>query len=242
MVVVILSVISTYLCIRFKLYADLPLTLIGIAIVFPIVFSIGGAYSRREKALQHYGRLKAHGRSMFLAARDWTEKPDKKFLMRIKRLLRDLLVNCRELFNTELNNSEEREKNIYSVFSKLSRYIKECRSRGMSTSDFSRANQYLDKMTDAFENLKHIYQYRTPLTLRAFSKIFTIILPILYGPYFAYLAGDYSSGLIYIVPILFSIILISLDNIQDHLENPFDLVGEDDVRINVEKFLETLDY
>jgi predicted membrane chloride channel (bestrophin family) len=79
------------------------------------------------------------------------------------------------------------------------------------------------------------------LTLRAFSKIFTIMLPILYGPYFAYLAEDYSSGLIYIVPVLFSIILISLDNIQDHLENPFDLVGEDDVRFNVEKFIETLD-
>ena len=242
LIVVVLSVLSTYLCIQYKLYADFPLTLIGIAIVFPIVFSIGGAYSRREKALAHYGRLKAHGRSIFFGARDWIENTDEKFLRKLKKIMKDLLIHCRELFNTDINNSAKREKMIYSNFSDLSKYIKECRARGMSTSDFSRANQYLDKMMDAFENLKHIYQYRTPLTLRAFSKIFTMILPILYGPYFANLAKDYSVGLIYIIPILFSIILISLDNIQDHLENPFDLVGEDDVRINVEKFIKTLDY
>jgi hypothetical protein len=31
-----------------------------------------------------------------------------------------------------------------------------------------------------------------------------------------------------------------LDNIQDHLENPFDQVGADDVKINAEKFIENL--
>ncbi len=78
-IVVALSVIATYLCIYFELFADFPLTLIGIAIVFPIVFSIGGAYSRREKALNHYGRLKAHGRAIYFAARDWTEESDHSF-------------------------------------------------------------------------------------------------------------------------------------------------------------------
>ena len=43
------------------------------------------------------------------------------------------------------------------------------------------------------------------------------------------------------MPILFSIILVSLDTIQDHLENPFDQVGEDDIRINAEKFIKRLD-
>lgn len=33
----------------------------------------------------------------------------------------------------------------------------------------------------------------------------------------------------------------SLDNIQAHLENPFDQIGEDDVMINVEKFVLRLD-
>jgi hypothetical protein len=36
------------------------------------------------------------------------------------------------------------------------------------------------------------------------------------------------------MPILYSFILVSLDNIQDHLENPYDNVGEDDIDINAD--------
>ena len=37
------------------------------------------------------------------------------------------------------------------------------------------------------------------------------------------------------MPVLYSFILVSLDNIQDHLENPFDGVGEDDIIIDCEE-------
>jgi predicted membrane chloride channel (bestrophin family) len=37
------------------------------------------------------------------------------------------------------------------------------------------------------------------------------------------------------MPILYSFILVSLDNIQDHLENPFDEVGEDDIVIDADE-------
>ena len=43
------------------------------------------------------------------------------------------------------------------------------------------------------------------------------------------------------MPILFSVVLVSLENIQDHLENPFDQIGEDDIVINAEKFVERLE-
>ncbi|MGB5814558.1 MAG: hypothetical protein WBG93_06795 [Thermoanaerobaculia bacterium] len=43
------------------------------------------------------------------------------------------------------------------------------------------------------------------------------------------------------MPILFSVVLVSLENIQEHLEDPFDQIGEDDVMINVEKFTSSLD-
>ncbi|NNC48258.1 MAG: hypothetical protein HKO13_07495 [Sphingomonas sp.] len=47
--------------------------------------------------------------------------------------------------------------------------------------------------------------------------------------------------LTYIIPVLFAIILTGLDNIQTHLEDPFDQIGPDDVAINAEKFVELLD-
>ena len=92
----------------------------------------------------------------------------------------------------------------------------------------------------SFENAKHIYQYRTPRALRTYSDIFIVVLPVLYGPYFAAVSQDFSRGLEYMLPVLFSVVLVTLDQIQEHLENPFDQIGEDDVVINAEKFVTRL--
>ena len=240
-IVTLLAILSTYICVILELYADFPLTLIGIAVVFPIVFSIGTAYARRENALNHYSSLKAYGRAIFFASRDWTPNTDERFQKRLKSILYEILVNCRELFRTLREDRDRRERLIYTKFSELSLFMEECRRRGMTNGEVSRANSHLSKMIEAFESLKHIYQYRTPVTLRAYSKVFIYVLPICYGPYFAHLALNIPPLLIFVMPILFSIILVSLDNIQEHLENPFDLVGEDDVRINPKKFIRRLD-
>lgn len=240
-IVSVLAILSTYICMIFEIYIEFPLTLIGVAVIFPIVFSIGGAYTRREKALNYYANLKAHGRSIYYLTRDFTPTQKKLHREELKDILSQLLLSCRQLLNTKIENSAKMEKVIYSTFSSLSKYLKGCIDRGLPTSYGSRLNQYLSKMVYGFENLKHIYQYRTPVTLRAYSKVFIVVLPVLYGPYFAFLGMDVEFPLMYIMPILFSVILVCLDNIQDHLENPFDLVGEDDVRINVDKFMVSLD-
>lgn len=240
-VVAILSVISTYFCIQYEIYADFPLTIIGIAVVFPIVFSISTAYARREKALTHYANLKAHGRAIFFAIRDWNPNSEPKHLEELKYILKDLLKSIREMFLMDLKDSFPMERHVYAEFSEMSVFLNKGPERGMPDSGVSRTNQYLSKMLDAFESMKHIYQYRTPVTLRAYSKIFVHVLPILYGPYFALLARGIPPLLFFVTPILFSITLVTLDNIQDHLENPFDMIGEDDVEINEDKFIRWLD-
>jgi predicted membrane chloride channel (bestrophin family) len=240
-VVAIFSVITTYLCIHYEVYADFPLTLIGIAVVFPIVFSISGAYARRERALQFYGSMKAHGRSIYFASRDWIPNSEARYQEELKILLREILAGMRDMFMMEVEESAEGEKYVYKKFSELSLFIKKCGERGMPEGGISRTNQYASKMLESFEGMKHIYEYHTPITLRAYSKIFTYLLPILYGPYFAKFAQGIPIYFFFILPVLFSIILVSLDNIQDHLENPFDMVGEDDVVIHEEKFINWLD-
>ncbi len=241
LVITLLAVASTWLCLRYEIIADFPLTLIGTAIIFPIVFSISGAYKRRESALREYGNIKAHGRAIFFATRDWLPESDSEVRGEIKDLLLMLLKACRELFHTPVDKMSEKEKEVYASFSKLSRFIKGFREMGLSTGEVSRCNQFLSKMIVAFENVKHIYQYRTPRTLRTYSKVFIYLLPVLYGPYFAYISKEFAPQTTYMMPVLFTVILVSLDNIQNHLENPFDQVGEDDVVINAEKFVSRLD-
>ena len=235
-----LAIISTWAAMYFDIKADFPLTMISTAIVFPIVFSIGHAYKRRESALDDYGNIKAHGRALYFAARDWFPENSEDRLRHIEKVLADLLHSCRDMFKGEISEIEKYEKDVYAAFSDLSGFVKRMRADGLAGGECSRCNQFISKMVVSFESIKHIYQYRTPRTLRAFSDFFIVVLPILYGPYFAHEAMEYHPWLIYIMPALFAVILVGLDNIQDHLEDPFDQIGEDDVTINAEKFIELL--
>jgi len=240
-VITFLAILSTYLCLKYNITADFPLTLVSTAVIFPIVFSIAGAYKRRESALNEYATMKANGKAIYLAARDWLEKPENGTLDKSRKLLGALFTSSDVLFSGAISTFRDREDAVYENFSNLSKFIKnDLRDNGLATGEVSRCNQYLSKMMVSFERIKHIYQYRTPKTLRLFSDVFIAILPPLYGPYFAYLAKDYSTGLVYVMPVLFSLILVGLDNIQAHLENPFDKVGADDITINVDLFVERL--
>ncbi len=240
--VTVLAMLSTWLCGYFELTADMPLALVTMAVVFPIVFSISGAYKRREVVLHHYGVIKAHGRVIYFAVRDWLDNPSEEVLQNARAHLSDLFCNMRDLFEAPIEDMPGNEQEVYRQFSRMSRFIRtDLRENGLAGGEVSRCNQFLSKMMVAFESAKHVYQYRTPRTLRAFSDFFIVALPVAYGPYFAQLAEESSHGLHYIVPISLSFILVSLDNIQDHLENPFDQIGEDDVTINAEKFVKGLE-
>ncbi len=241
LIITTLAIASTAFCLHFHIKANFPLTLISTAIVFPIVFSIGGAYKRREVALDEYGSIKAHGRALYFAVSDWLENPPQELKTELKEHLASLLNSCKQIFTHPVSELEQNEKEVYDSFRKLSLFVKGMRGHGLPSGEASRSNQFLSKMMISFERIKHIYQYRTPRTLRTYSDIFIVILPILYGPHFAENVTSFNYGLQYAVPVLFSVILVALDNIQSHLENPFDQQGEDDVEINVEKFIRNLE-
>lgn len=243
-----LAVLSTALCIHYNVLADFPFSLIAMSVVFPIVFSIGGAYKRREAALKEYAAIKGYLRSIYFVSRDWLDQPKPENVDKMKGIIERFFQNFRHMFTEPVEKLHNNEGKIYANFSEISKYIKhELRGEGLSSGECSRTNQYLQKMMISFEAIKHIYQYRTPRTLRAFSNLFIKILPILYGPFFAQMDSEFSFGfehsygLEYLIPVLLTMILVSLDNIQEHLENPFDQVGEDDITFNVEKFIKNLD-
>jgi hypothetical protein len=236
-----LAVLSSYLCFHFNLTAKFPDMLVGVAIVFPVVFSIGSAYARRETALQRFSDFKGHAVALFFATRDWPGKTDGDTSMRMMKLIHEMLHQIKRM--VKQNDSKGwvvEEKKMYSHFSALSALTMELRASGVQSGEISRVSQYVSKMIIAFDNIKIIHAYRTPVTLRTYSKVFIYIFPIIYGPYFASTFHDYSASLEYVMPVLYSFILVSLDNIQDHLENPFDEVGEDDVVIDADETLDLL--
>ena len=82
-IITALAVISTYTCFHFGLIAKFPDMLVGVAIVFPVVFSIGSAYTRRETALQRFADFKGHAVAIYFATRDWPPVKEKALPDRI---------------------------------------------------------------------------------------------------------------------------------------------------------------
>jgi hypothetical protein len=238
LIITTLSVVSTYVCFHYGFTAKFPDMLVGIAIVFPVVFSISSAYNRRELALQRFSDFKGHAIAIFYATRDWTSDNNHELPARTRSLVKELIILMRKMFSSAHKGEwEQNEKQIYSMFSRLSQLTMEMRNHGVQSGEISRVSQYVSKIIIAFDNLKAIHTYRTPVTLRAFTKVFIYIFPIIYGPYFASTFHDFSAHLEYVMPVLYSFILVSLDNIQDHLEHPFDEVGEDDIKIEEREIL-----
>src|SRR6478752_5138590 len=92
-----LSVLSSYLCFHYGLTAKFPDMLVGVAIVFRVVFSIGSAYTRRETALQRFSDFKGHAIAIYYATRDWTSDKNHDLPQRIKILMTEMTLLMRSM-------------------------------------------------------------------------------------------------------------------------------------------------
>src|SRR5690606_29971633 len=135
LIVTTLSVISTYVCYRLGLTAKFPDMLVGVAIVFPVVFSIGSAYNRRESALQRFSDFKGHAMAIYYATRDWTTDKNHDLPQQVRDMVREMMAIMRRMF-TSNNRADlvENERKIYIYFSKLSGIVKAMRDHGVQTS------------------------------------------------------------------------------------------------------------
>lgn len=230
--VTVLSLVVVFLCRQFGFLVDLPTTLIGIAVVFPLVFSINSAYKRREDALQAFASLKGHGVALLFAHREWPED-ETGHGERAGELLQRLLTAVAHHFASNGHDQTNSKQQIYALFSEFSRSHEALRAAGVPANEISRANQYLRQIIIDFERMNNIASYRTPRALRAYSRLFLNLFPLLFGPYFASIAYPEYPFAGYVVAVLYTLVLVSLDNIQDDLENPFDGVGADDLRLDV---------
>jgi predicted membrane chloride channel (bestrophin family) len=83
------------------------------------------------------------------------------------------------------------------------------------------------------ENLIAVHTHRTPISLKAYCLIFIYIFPLVYTPTIINKIGFDNPGWVtYFIVALSEFILISLYNIQDQMEYPFDEDGLDDIKLN----------
>ncbi len=232
-IVTLLAVGSTFVCRYLGFQAKMPTALISVAIIFPIVFSINAAYRRREEALKYFASLKAHLVAIYFAHFDWVPEDKAVHSARGRELLQSLLDSVKEFLTAEPEDRKAAFAKFYSVVTAFSASLEDLRKAGMTAGEVSRSNQYLRSVVIEFERMRNILEYRTPVLLRAYSRVFLNSFPILFGPFFANVAQQSYPIVGYGIAIIYSLVLVSLDNIQEHLENPFDQGCEDDVVLDV---------
>lgn len=94
------------------------------------------------------------------------------------------------------------------------------KTTGLGATEVSRIRQFEQLIGEAIEGLRIIKMYRTPQALRAFGRLFTLVLPPLYAPSFAELAFDLHSlpmGIIFsfITPLCLTALFESMNVLED---------------------------
>ena len=105
---------------------------------------------------------------------------------------------------------------------RLSRMAEDLKDAGLSATESSRLRQFERFILKSIEQMRIIKNYRTPLALRAFANIFTLLIPPFYAPAFAQLAFDtnsYALGMVF--GVVTSLALTALFESVNHLEDPF---------------------
>lgn len=149
-----------------------------------------------------------------------------------KNMLEIILEDVGNKTLERLKNQNEEIKDLDDEIEKVYDFI--LSKNGMISMKLKdRVFKYLNDLHEAIDNLHAIHVHRTPLSLKAYCKVFIYIFPFIYTPTIIFNIGqNYNHVAVYFVVILTEFILISLYNIQDHLEYPFDDKGLDDIKLD----------
>lgn len=206
---------------------NIDLTLLSIAIIFPLVFSIRGSFRRRENAMEHLSEFKStlHTVENYLLSKPELEET---FRSEIKAILQDINTTVLEHLSKhdcDMKATDTSMKRVSEFMLKhhaaIPRQIKE------------KVIRFMKDMHEAVENLNAIHIHRTPISLKAYCLVFINVFPFIYAPTIILNVGNTQPvWIVYGIVTVTQFILISLYNIQNQLEYPFDSVGIDDIDLD----------
>ena len=229
LITLLLSVTVPFIAYEFEVVYNIDLTLMSIAIIFPLVFTIRGAFRRREKALEYLSRFRASLKTVenfFLASKMSDELKSES-----ERKMQELNDSLFEHLNTKSEDTQGFDNKLNAIFD----FIKTNRET-ISGGTREKLFRFLRDVVESSDNLIAIHSHRTPISLKAYCLIFIYIFPVVYTPTIINKIGlENPTWLTFFIVVLSEFILISLYNIQDQMEYPFDDEGLDDIKFKLFK-------
>ncbi len=224
---VFISILATYFSYQYHIIYNIDLTLVSIAIVFPLVFSIRSSFRRREKALEHLSQFSSAIKTIGYHFSILKNFPEDK-----KNEVSSMLSEVSNAVIDHLKNKDTNTQQLDETINKIHVFTLE-NTEFFSKGFNEKILKYLNKFHEAVDNLNAIHSHRTPISLKAYCLVFIYIFPFVYTPSMINKIGIETTVLVPLFIVSVSqFFLISLYNIQDHMEYPFDQNGLDDIKMD----------
>jgi len=210
---------------------DIDLTLVSIAIIFPLVFNIRGSFKRRERCLEYLSQFRSALLTLYYYFRNTPKLTDED-----KREITNILLEISNELPVHLGKRDHDTKEIDNSVQKVNNFLTD-KDELIPARYKVRMIRFLFDLHESIENLHAIHVHRTVISLKAYCLYSIYVFPFIYVPTIIYHVGMDTSKWIAFFTVLFTeFILISLYNIQDQIEYPFDQVGMDDIKLETFKF------
>ena len=230
-IVIIAEAVGVYYLFKnINLTMSVNFDIISIAIIFPLVFTITGAFNKRQESLNYLSifRTKIITLQNIFVAVDGVTKKD-------KQKLSEILIDLEKYSFSLLKGSKN-----YSIkgVRKFSNRIYKLTLDNISKFNDREKDSMIRVKNEVFENIENLHalqSHGTPVSLRSYCLVFIYLFPLIYTP--SLIDGikssisEYQNIISLGFTILISFTLIALYNIQNYIENPFDQKGFDDVKL-----------
>jgi hypothetical protein len=225
--VLLISQIATFIAIHYKIKFNLDLLLFGLAIGFPLAFSIQSAFKRRDRALEYLSLFKAGTLSLFHCFKieeDLSHERKKAAFHTISNLINQV--------TTQLTSRIASYESVQERIEEVMDFIEKNRE-SLSGRNVMRMVRYLRDVAESSAYLISLVNHRTMAGLRFYSIAFITVFPLVQAPIVLYKLDDIVPyWLIHFLMAFSSLILITLHNFQKMIEYPFAPEGMDNIRVN----------
>lgn len=208
-------------------------TIMSIAIIFPLVFSITSAYQRRQDAISLYleFRNKIIDLTNIFYAVESVKDENYKELFDSLHEVQKLLIQYLTQEDSEkiFDSIREKRKEVLLIIDSHKKLFNEREKDSLI--------RVKNELFLSAEKIRGIKIHGTPISLKKYCLVFIYFSPLLYASQSVLnFEDDLVTKLISLsFSLVVSFVLMALYNVQDYIENPFDQKGLDDLKIDLLK-------
>lgn len=222
-----ISQLAAYLALHYHWKLSHNILLFGLAVVFPLHFSLQAAFKRREKALEYLSSFKAGALAVHFSLQASKDLADDK-KVEARTVLRNLVKALVDQLLTATPGFAIIQLKLNDVMA-----FAERNREAISGRNVLRIIRYMKDVTESSSYLVGLVTHRTMNGIRFYSTLFILLFPFVQAPIVMHmLGGGVPEWALYVIAAAGSLILITLDNFQKLIEYPFDPRGMDNIRLS----------